>query len=128
MVCIRASDLITQAQFTVYLEFCQIGPQNCRGVLRAYRMEFSEKSGLSPCPVERFSDKAETQTAMQVHFWHRNVRDTVAILEEGNLHRPRYPLCNMPVPWRSLNGSHKPIDPMDRVVSTIEWFVSGPQI
>ena len=32
-------------------------------------------------------------------------RDTVVILEEGNLSHPRYPLCDMLVPWRSLNGT-----------------------
>ena len=44
---------------------------------------------------------------MQVHFWYRHVRDTVVILEEFNLPYPRCHLCNIPVPWRSLNGSHK---------------------
>ena len=43
---------------------------------------------------------------MRVKFWHRRVRDTVVILEEGNLPHPQCPLCNMLVPRRSLNGSH----------------------
>ena len=43
---------------------------------------------------------------MQVHFWNRHVRDTVVILEEGNLPHPQCPLCDMLVPWQSLNGSH----------------------
>ena len=39
---------------------------------------------------------------MRVKFWHRNVRDTVVILEEGNLPRPRCPLCDMLVLWKAL--------------------------
>ena len=41
---------------------------------------------------------------MRVHFWHRNVRDTVVILEEGNLPHPLFPLCDMLV--EALNGTH----------------------
>ena len=41
---------------------------------------------------------------MRVHLWHRHVRDTVVILEEGNLSYPRFPLCDMVMPWRALNG------------------------
>ena len=44
---------------------------------------------------------------MRVHFWHRNVRDTVAILEEGNLLHPQCPLCDMLVPWKALNVTHR---------------------
>ena len=43
---------------------------------------------------------------MQVHFIHRNVRDTVVILEEGNTPHPRSPRRNMLVPWSDLNRSH----------------------
>ena len=46
------------------------------------------------------------QTAMRVHFWNRNVWDTVVILEEVNLFHPRCPLCNILVPYQSLNGLH----------------------
>ena len=44
---------------------------------------------------------------MKVYFWHRHVRDTVAILEEGNPPHPRFPLCDMLVPWKVLNGTHR---------------------
>ena len=44
---------------------------------------------------------------MRVHFSRRHVRDTVIILEEGNLPHPRCEECDMLVPWRSLNGRHK---------------------
>ena len=47
---------------------------------------------------------------MRVHFWRRHVRDTVIILEEGNLPHPRCEECDMLVPWRSLNGRHKATD------------------
>ena len=43
---------------------------------------------------------------MRVHFWHRHVRDTVAILEEGNLPHLWCPLCDMMVPWEALDGTH----------------------
>ena len=35
------------------------------------------------------------------------MRDTVIILEEGNLPHPRCENCDMLVPWRALNGRHK---------------------
>ena len=44
---------------------------------------------------------------MRVHLWHWHVWDTMVILQEGNLPHPQCSLCNMLVPWRSLNGSHK---------------------
>ena len=44
---------------------------------------------------------------MRVHFWRRHVRDTIIILEEGNLPHPRCENCDMFVPWRDLNGRHK---------------------
>ena len=74
---------------------------------RTYRMAFLTKAGLRHCPFERCSGRAATRTAMRVHFWHHHVRDTVVIMEEGNLPHPRCPLCDMLVPYRSLNGSHK---------------------
>ena len=43
---------------------------------------------------------------MQVHFLHGNVQDTVVILEEVNLPHPRFPQCDMLVPWRTLNRRH----------------------
>ena len=43
---------------------------------------------------------------MRMHFFNRHVRDIVIILEEGNLPHPRFPRCDMLVPWRELNGRH----------------------
>ena len=47
-----------------------------------------------------------TRTAIQVHFVHRNVLDTVVMLEEGNYPHPRWAQCDMQVPQRALNGWH----------------------
>ena len=47
------------------------------------------------------------RTAMRVHFWNRHVRDTVVILEEGNLPQPRCPMCDILVTWREMNGMHQ---------------------
>ena len=74
---------------------------------RTYRMAFPDKAGPRTCPVEGCNGRALMRTEMRVHFWHRNVRDTVVILEEGNLPHPRCPLCNMLVPWRDLNGTYQ---------------------
>ena len=43
---------------------------------------------------------------MRVHFVQSHVQDTVVMLEEGNLPHPRYPLCDMQVPRKALNGRH----------------------
>ena len=43
---------------------------------------------------------------MRVNFLYRHFRDTVVIMEEGNLPHPRFPRCDMLVPWKSLNGRH----------------------
>ena len=76
---------------------------------RTFRTVFPEIAGLMPCPVKGFIGKAVTWTAMWVHFWYRHVRDTVVILEEGNLPHPRFPLCEIMVTWRSLNRMHRRI-------------------
>ena len=54
---------------------------------KTYRMDFP-KGGAQICPVEGCPGRAGTRTAMRVHFWRRHVRDTVIILEEGNLPHP----------------------------------------
>ena len=45
--------------------------------------------------------------AMTMHFWYRHVRDIMVILEEVNLPHPWFPLCDMLVPWKALNGTHQ---------------------
>ena len=42
-----------------------------------------------------------------MHLWHQHIRDTMVILEEGNLPHPRFPLCDMLVPWKALIGTHR---------------------
>ena len=44
---------------------------------------------------------------MRMHFWHQQLRDTMVILEEGNLPHPRCPMCDMLAPWQSLNRLHQ---------------------
>ena len=74
---------------------------------RTYRMAFPERAEPKPCPVKGCSFRALTRTATKVHFWHQHVRDTVVILEEGNLPNQWCPLCDMMVPWKALNGTHR---------------------
>ena len=52
-------------------------------------MDFPDKGGPQRLPSEGFPGQAATKTAMQVHFLHRHVLDTMFILEEGNLPHPR---------------------------------------
>ena len=37
------------------------------------------------------------------NFFHQHVRETVLILEEGNLSHQQFPSCNMLLPWRALS-------------------------
>ena len=64
------------------------------------------KGGPRICPVEGCPVQAATRTAMRLHFLHRNVLDTVLILEEGNIPNPRCTRCDMLVPRRALNVRH----------------------
>ena len=43
---------------------------------------------------------------MRVHFFYRNFRDTVIVLEEGNPHHSLCPRCDMLLNWSALNRSH----------------------
>ena len=58
---------------------------------RTYKMAFLTRVEPSSCPVKGCNGRALTKTAMWLHFWHRHVRDTVVILEEGTLPHPRCP-------------------------------------
>ena len=49
--------------------------------LRTYHMAFPDKGGPLIFPVEGGPGRAEMRTAMQVHFLHRHILDTVVILE-----------------------------------------------
>ena len=74
---------------------------------RTYRMEFPAKAGPRYFPVEGCSGWEVMWTAMKVHLWNQHVRDTILIMEEGNLPHPRCTLCDTLVLWKCLNGSHK---------------------
>ena len=74
---------------------------------RTFWMTFPEKAGPRPCPVEGCGGQAASQIAMRVYFWNRYVLETVVILEEGNLPHPRFPLCDMLVPFKALNRMHR---------------------
>ena len=52
--------------------------------LRTKKMALTKRAGHRPCPVKRCSGGASKRTAMSMHFWHRHIKDTVVILEEGN--------------------------------------------
>ena len=56
---------------------------------RIYMMELPAKAGPRPCSVKGSSGWASMQTEMRVHFCHRYIKDTVAILEKGNLSHPQ---------------------------------------
>ena len=71
-----------------------------------YKMSFPAKGSRRRCPVEGCPGVLATRTAMRVHFVHRNVHDTVAMLEEGNLPLPRCPRCDLQVSRKALNGRH----------------------
>ena len=58
------------------------------------------------CPVEGCMGGDSNQTNLRVQFAHRHVRDTIVILEEGNLPYPRCPMCDMFVSHNSLNSPH----------------------
>ena len=76
------------------------------GKPRTYKMYFPTARGLRNCPVEGCRGREVTRMAMRVHFFHGHIRDTVIILEEGNLPHPRCSWCNILVPWQALNGRH----------------------
>ena len=70
-------------------------------------MVFPTRAGSRPFPVEGCSIQSLMRTAMRVHFWRWHVRYTVVILEEGDLTHPRFPLCDILVLCKALNGTHR---------------------
>ena len=71
-----------------------------------YRMDFPTAGGIQNCPVEGCPGRAATRTTIRVHSSHRNVWDTVIILDEENPPHLRSPCCNMLLPWNALNMRH----------------------
>ena len=52
---------------------------------------FPNRRGIKELSRQGVSGTAAMQTAMQVHFLHRNVRDIVIIIEYGNVSHPWFP-------------------------------------
>ena len=68
------------------------------GYPQTYKIDFPSAGAPRNCPIKGCRGRVVTRTAMQVHFLYQHVRDTVIILEEGNLPHPHFPWCNMMVP------------------------------
>ena len=43
---------------------------------------------------------------LRVHSMRYHLKETVVIMEEGNIHYPRCPRCDMLVPWAALNSQY----------------------
>ena len=43
------------------------------------------------------------RTGLRIHLLHRDMRDTVVIVEEVNLTHPRFPRCDMLSLWAASN-------------------------
>ena len=56
---------------------------------RTFLMDLPAKGGPWSCPVEGCPGRAVTRTVMRVHFLHRQVLDTVVIIDEVKLPHPR---------------------------------------
>ena len=54
-----------------------------------YQISFPIKSELWDCPVEECRERVSIRSALRVHILHRNMRDTMVILEKVNLPHPR---------------------------------------
>ena len=91
-------------------------------------MAFPSKGGLQSFPVERCLGQAATRKAIQVHFLHWHVLDTVVILEEGNLPHPRCTQCNILVLQRALNGRHPATAQCTRVAERKRWRLAEAEL
>ena len=68
--------------------------QQCRTTVagtgpHTFRMTFLAKGGPQNCPVVGCPYRVATRIVIWVHFLHRNVLNTVVILEEGNSPHPQ---------------------------------------
>ena len=84
-----ASESLTSHMMTQHgmmAETCQQWITSAAGAgPRTFRMTFLAKRGPRSCPVEGGPVRVAARTVMRVHFLHRNVLDTVVILDEGNV-------------------------------------------
>ena len=51
---------------------------------------------------------------LHVHFLQRHAQDTMIIMEEVKLAHPRCYLCEILVPWATLNGRHPNTDQCEK--------------
>ena len=49
-------------------------------------------------PIKGYRGRSPTRAELRVHFLHRNIRDTMVILEYENLPYPLCPRCDILVP------------------------------
>ena len=56
--------------------------------------------------MEKCQGTASSETNLWVNFAHRNPRDSIVILEEGNQPYPRCPQCDIFFPRDELNQAH----------------------
>ena len=72
-----------------------------------YRVSFPKGAGSIECPIDGCHGRATNRANLRVHFAHRHPGATVVILEEGAFPYPKCNLCDMQIPWASLNGGHR---------------------
>ena len=58
-------------------------------------------------PIVDFPVRASNRTSLGDHCFHRNMREKIVVLEEGNLPLPKCSCCDMFVTWEDLNGRHQ---------------------
>ena len=71
-----------------------------------YQVSFPKHLSRLRCPVAGCLGGASSRTNLRIHFAHRHVRDTIAILEKVSRPYPRCPQCDMFVPQKALNFRH----------------------
>ena len=85
---------------------CENLPSFPKGEPQTYHISFLVTVRMQGWPVKECPVRAAMRMGIHVHLLHRNVQDTVIILEEGNLHHPRFPCCKILVPWAALKVRH----------------------
>ena len=76
------------------------------GEPQTYRVSFPILVGPRDLPVEGCKGMSGMSTGLRVYFLYSHVRDTMVILDEGNLPHSQCPCCDILMPWAALNGHH----------------------
>ena len=58
------------------------------------------------CPVGACEGQATMRTNLRIHFLNFHMRDTIVIMEEGNLPHTCFLECDIFIPWAALNRHH----------------------